>query len=120
MVVPKKRLLHVEDDLDFLSYVKLILEDIAYIDQAMTLEQAHELLEKNTYDLLLLDIDLPDGSGMTIVDEFRSIHSTIPIVVFSVHSITDSNNNISKAFQKGFFSERSLVETIKTLTGGAR
>ena len=74
MTLPRKRLLHVEDDADFLAYVKLILEDIADIDQAETLESAHELLDKNTYDLLLLDVDLPDGSGMTILDEFRFIH----------------------------------------------
>ena len=116
MTLPRKRLLHVEDDADFLAYVKLILEDTADIDQAVTLEHAHELLDKNTYDLLLLDVDLPDGSGMTIVDEFRFINSTIPIVIFSVHSVTDTVENVSKAFQKGFFSERSLVETIKTLT----
>lgn len=116
MTLPRKRLLHVEDDADFLTYVKLILEDIADIDQAVTLERAHELLDKNTYDLLLLDVDLPDGSGMTIVDEFRFIHSTIPIVIFSVHPVTDTGDNVSKAFQKGFFSERSLIETIKALT----
>lgn len=82
MTLPRKKLLHVEDDADFLAYVKLILKDIADIDQAVTLEHAHELLDNNTYDLLLLDVDLPDGSGMTIVDEFRSIHSTIPLLLF--------------------------------------
>ena len=116
MTLPRKRLLHIEDDTDFLTYVKLILEDIADIDQAGTLERAHELLDQNTYDLLLLDVDLPDGSGMTIVDEFRFAHSTIPIVIFSVYRVTDTIGEVSKAFQKGFFSERSLVETIKALT----
>ena len=117
MTLPRKRLLHVEDDHDFLTYVKLILEDIADIDQAITLEQAHEFLDRNTYDLLLLDVDLPDGSGMTIVEEFRAKHTTIPIVIFSMHRIADTIDNVAKAFQKGFFSERSLVEAIKMLTG---
>lgn len=116
MSISKKKLLHVEDDPDFRSYVRLILADTADIDQAETLEQAQGLISQNDYDLILLDLTLPDGSGMAIISDFRSNHPEIPIVIFSSHNVTPSIDNVSKVFQKGHFSERSLVDAIRVLT----
>jgi DNA-binding response OmpR family regulator len=112
----KKKLLHVEDDPDFIAYVKHILGDIAGIDQAETLKQARELIKNNDYDLVLLDLTLPDGSGMSIISDLRVRSPEIPIVIFSSHSVTPAIDNVSKVFQKGHFSERSLVDAIKVLT----
>lgn len=41
------------------------------VDVAMTGKQAFELFEKNTYDLLLLDIQLPDMTGFDIARQLR-------------------------------------------------
>lgn len=112
----KKKLLHVEDDQDFLTYVKLILTDIADIDQAETLKEAQAMINLNEYDLVLLDLTLPDGSGMAIVTDFKANHPEIPIVIFSSHNVTPTIDNVSKVFQKGYFSERSLIDTIRVLT----
>lgn len=116
MSTTRKNLLHVEDDPDFCSYVKLILNDIADVDQAVTLKQAQDLISQNDYDLVLLDLTLPDGSGMAIVSDFRTNHPEIPIVIFSSHNVTPTIDNVSKVFQKGHFSERSLVDAIRVLT----
>lgn len=112
----RKKLLHLEDDPDFLSYVAFILEDIADIDQALTLQQGRELISQNSYDLILLDLYLPDGSGMVIVNDLKSQHSSIPIVIFSVDSVSSDTDYVSKVFQKGHFNERSLINAIRVLT----
>lgn len=113
---PNKKILHVEDDPDFRSYVRLILDGIADIDQAKTLQEAQELSKKNNYDVVLLDLTLPDGSGMTILDDFKRRQPEIPIVIFSSHSVTDNMVHVTKSFQKGYFSERNLVDAIMALT----
>lgn len=112
----KKRLLHIEDDQDFLTYVKLILDDIAEIDQAINLKQAHDSISQNHYDLVLLDLHLPDGSGMDIVTSLHTRQPETPIVIFSVDNVTTNINHVAKVFQKGHFSERSLVNAIRVLT----
>jgi DNA-binding response OmpR family regulator len=111
-----KKVLHVEDDPDFRSYVKLVLKDVVDVDQADTLAQARDLIGQNDYSLVLLDLTLPDGSGMSIVGELKSSAPEMPIVIFSSHNVTPAIDNVSKVFQKGYFSERSLVDAIKVLT----
>ena len=111
-----KKVLHVEDDPDFLGYVKLILNDVVDIDQAETLKHARDLIARNKYSLILLDLTLPDGSGMSIVSELRAKSPGIPIVIFSSHNVTPAIDNVSKVFQKGYFSEHNLVDAIKALT----
>ena len=113
---PNKKILHVEDDPDFRTYVRLILDGIADIDQAKTLQEAQELSKQNNYDVVLLDLTLPDGSGMTILDDFKRRRPEIPIVIFSSHSVTDNMAHVTKSFQKGYFSERNLVDAIMALT----
>lgn len=42
-----------------------------YVDVAMNGEQAIRLFEKNTYDIVFLDIKLPDMSGFDIAQYLR-------------------------------------------------
>lgn len=115
-VKTKKLILHIEDDDDFLKYVQFILDDIAEIDQVTSLQQSRGLLREKRYDLVLLDLHLPDGTGMEIVNELAVHHPEIPIVIFSVEKTPGEIANVAKAFQKGAFSERSLIDTIRVLT----
>lgn len=112
----KKKLLHIEDDQDFLTYVKLILDGMADIDQAVNLKEAQDFISLNHYDLVLLDLHLPDGSGMDIVTSLHTKQPETPIVIFSVDNVTTNINHVAKVFQKGHFSERSLVNAIRVLT----
>lgn len=111
----KKLILHIEDDNDFLQYVQFILEDIANIEQATSLQQSRNLLRQKRYDLILLDLHLPDGTGMEIVNELAVHHPEIPIVIFSIEKTPGDIANVAKIFQKGAFSERSLINAIRVL-----
>ena len=48
-----------------------------------TLAEATDRLRKDDFDILLLDLHLPDGSGIQCLDTIQSVNSTIPIVVLS-------------------------------------
>ena len=110
------KLLHIEDDPDFLAYIKALLDDIAEIDQARTLRQSQGLISLIDYDLILLDMNLPDGSGMDIVTDLKTNRPEIPIVIFSVDNVTPNIDHVAHVFQKGHFDEQSLVGTIRALT----
>jgi two-component system response regulator HydG len=63
-------ILLVDDDESFTSATKTLLEaDEHSISTAASVEQASKMLSENNYDLLLVDLALPDGSGLELVRE---------------------------------------------------
>jgi len=75
-----EKILYVEDDLSLIDGLKYTLETSGYlVDNAQTVRQALALYQSNQYDLLLLDVTLPDGTGFDICREIRNT-STIPII----------------------------------------
>lgn len=75
-----KRLLLVEDDKD-LAYVTsyALKKENLSVDLADCLTKAEELFEKESYDLIILDVILPDGLGYEFCKKVR-IKSNIPII----------------------------------------
>lgn len=68
----KETILLVEDDPNILRTNRRILEREGYVALcAGTLESARALLSKHTPDALVLDIRLPDGSGLAFCEEIR-------------------------------------------------
>jgi len=66
------RLLLVEDEKNMASFIKRGLEEEHYVvDLAPNGENALFLAETNTYDLIILDIMLPDTTGFIICKELR-------------------------------------------------
>ncbi len=85
-----EKILYVEDDLSLIDGLKYTLETSGYlVDNARTVKQALALYKNNQYDLLLLDVTLPDGTGFDICREVRNA-STIPIIF-----LTASDQEIS-------------------------
>ena len=62
-----EKILYVEDDLSLIDGLQYTLENSGYsVDNARTVQQALTLFKSNLYHLLLLDVTLPDGSGLDI------------------------------------------------------
>ena len=73
------RLLLVEDEIELAEAVQLGLVRAGYaVDHAATVAAAYERLTVNSYDLLLLDLTLPDGDGFTLCRSIRS--GEMPVV----------------------------------------
>lgn len=64
-----KRILIVEDDLAFITMLAAFLERKNFeVTEATNVLNAKELLSKNTFDILITDIKLPDHSGEVLLD----------------------------------------------------
>lgn len=75
-----EKILYVEDDLSLIDGLKYTLEINGYaVDNVRTVKEALMFYNRNTYDLLLLDVTLPDGTGFDICREVRN-QSTVPII----------------------------------------
>jgi DNA-binding response OmpR family regulator len=67
------RILLVEDERNMASFIKRGLEEERYVvDVAPNGEKALFLAETNTYDLIILDIMLPDTTGFSICKDLRA------------------------------------------------
>ncbi|MDO9183853.1 MAG: response regulator [Bacteriovorax sp.] len=63
-----KKLLIIDDNKEVVEVVSLILTDLfGNIDSANTVDEAEELLSKNVYDLIFLDINLENRNGAEVV-----------------------------------------------------
>ena len=79
---PPARILVVDDDFAILRTITRYLRDYA-IDVADTIEAALGHVATTEYDLLLLDLRLPDGLSDVIIRDVRGRRSSVPIIVMS-------------------------------------
>ena len=75
-----KHIFFVEDDLSLINGLSFALKKQGYeLTVARTGREAEQLWEKGKYDLVILDVTLPDGSGFDLCRKFRET-SKIPIM----------------------------------------
>ena len=78
------RLLLVEDEpLTAQMLAKGLREQAYAVDVARSSRAARELANGNTYDLIVLDLGLPDGDGLTLCRELRSAGTPTPILILT-------------------------------------
>ena len=82
----KRSVLIVDDDLDLSMVISDMLEDYGYsVETADSAEAAFTALETKRYDLLLLDINLPDSTGFELCRELRRA-SDVPVIFASART----------------------------------
>lgn len=76
------RLLVIEDEPDLASAVADHLRAAGHAaDIAMTLEDGQAAVRATAYDLILLDLRLPDGEGLTLLRDLRDRGATTPVLI---------------------------------------
>lgn len=84
------RLLLVEDNARFSELVRrALVADGFAVDAAQTLRAAQEFLDAAPYDLIVLDLGLPDGDGLTLIKSLRSRAMAVPILVVTARDALD-------------------------------
>ncbi len=80
-----KRVLILDDEPNIRRSLQMILEHSGYaVMTAGSLEEARHLTD--TADALLLDVRLPDGSGIDFLKQFREKDSSVPAIMISGHA----------------------------------
>ncbi len=78
------KILIVEDESDIRSIIRKFLETEGYkVDEADTITEMRKKLSVEDYDVILLDLMLPDGDGTTEIPNIRSSHRNTGIIVVS-------------------------------------
>jgi len=84
----RPRVLHVDDDTDVRRVVSALARDVADFDCASDLTTASEMLAKNSYSLVILDLSLPDGCGRDLLPVIAALRPQPRVVVFSANDVT--------------------------------
>ena len=66
------KILLLEDDITLGNGIKMVLKN-EQVTLVNTLKDAREILKNNEFDLLILDINLPDGSGLDLMKEQKNL-----------------------------------------------
>jgi two-component system KDP operon response regulator KdpE len=78
------RVLVVDDEPAIRRFLRASLSAQGYqVIEAQTANGARELFRRNTPDVVVLDLGLPDGDGLDIIKELRDSGSAAPIIVLS-------------------------------------
>ncbi|MES2954937.1 MAG: PAS domain S-box protein, partial [Pseudomonadota bacterium] len=120
MAEGKPRILHVEDDLDIQRITAAIVQDFATFEFAATLDEARTRLLNQRFDLVLLDLTLPGGSGWDLLADIEALDRPPPVVVFSASEVgRDESRRAAAVLVKAQTSNDELLQTLqRVLTEG--
>lgn len=103
------KILYVEDDIDHATLISELIKEIKNVHYELThvqrLDEALLELDNDNYDIILLDLSLPDEQGVDTIVRVCEQKPDIPVVVISG---TDDETMAVKALQKG--AEEYLVK----------
>ncbi|MEK5751005.1 response regulator transcription factor [Acinetobacter variabilis] len=118
----------VEDEYVIQCRLKNILKDLGYSDEVLlfanNVREAEYLLQQEPFCLALIDLGLPDGNGISIIEKIHELGSQTLILVVSAWSTQDSLLKAIKAGATGYvLKERDDTEVSlairSILRGGA-
>ncbi len=109
------RILHVEDDDSILEIIATLIADTADIVSATTISKARMLLQHEVFDLVILDLTLPDGDGETLLPLLNKAGApSTPVIIFSAREVSrDVAKTINAALVKSQTSNEDLLNTIR-------
>jgi PAS domain S-box-containing protein len=112
----RPHILHVEDDRDLVLVLGQALKDKATLTSVGTLFEAKQRLAEARYDLIVLDLALPDGSGAELL-RFLSMggNETTPVIVLSASEADeDTRRLVNAALVKSRLSESRIIDIISS------
>src|SRR5215467_8046511 len=75
-------ILLVEDDATARSFLVPMLRDGGYeVREAATLAAAHQAVDRNEADIIVLDVQLPDGYGPSLLDRVAREQPGLPVIM---------------------------------------
>jgi two-component system nitrogen regulation response regulator NtrX len=116
----KQRLLIVDDDESVIAGLTSLLEDDYDVRSATTGRAAVQKFAE-TPDLVLLDIQLPDTSGIELLKQFKAYEESVPVVMISgmgtFDQVVEAMKNGAESFLQKPFDFDTLQLTLASLQG---
>jgi DNA-binding response OmpR family regulator len=113
----KPNILHVDDDPDIRLLMAGSLREFGYaVCTAGTVAEALELAKDLYFSLCILDIRLPDGSGIDLCRQLRRLQPGVPIVYYSAYADDAAREKALSACGDEFLTKpTSAIELERTI-----
>ncbi|MBI1184410.1 response regulator [bacterium] len=88
MSINEPKMLIVDDELDICLLLKDIFKNEFDVNYAQSIAEAKKFLHSHSFKILLLDLDLPDGSGFDLLDHFEDGYKLVEkpkVMIISAH-----------------------------------
>ena len=99
-------------------------EDLRIEAEADTGAAALELVGSGDWDLVLLDMSLPDLNGLEVLKRIKRVCPKVPVLIFSMYSEADFAFTALDTGASGYLNKDSpphqILTAIRTVVGGAR
>lgn len=121
------KVLMADDHAIFRKGVKQLLaltDDIQVAAEAANGLQVFEQLEQGRFDILLLDINMPDTHGVDLIEKVHQLNRQLPVLVLSMHEEAQVAIMAMQAGALGYLTKDSdptqLPAAIRKVAGGGR
>lgn len=115
------KILLIEDDISFCKLLEKFLTKKAYdVTTAFSAAEAKLSIKKDSFDLILTDLRLPDSDGIELMTEFKASYPEIPVVLMTGYSDVNTavkaiKNGASDYISKPFNPDEVLLVITNTL-----
>ena len=107
------RILHVEDEQDIHQIVSRMLQNDCELVWTTTVSAAKEIIQQESFDMVLLDISLPDGSGLELLETIEHHLKPPRVVIFSAQNVDpEIAQQVNDVLIKSHTSNEELLHTI--------
>ena len=118
----KFTVLVVDDDLDLRELMSSIFEDQGFtVLSADSGVSAFELVKVNKIDIVISDMRMPGGDGLSLLEKIRAYDPEIPVVIFvtgySDVSVTDCITKGAKTVFQKPFNQKDLINSVMSTLG---
>jgi len=123
MAEPKARILVIDDESEIRESLELLITSEGYtVDLAQNAAEGERRLANRRYDLVLLDLMMPDKSGMDVLRDFRQVDSETPVVMITAYGSVEGAVQAVKLGANDFFpkpwdNEKLLIEIARMIAG---
>ena len=113
-----KKILIIDDETNILRSLEMILKNEGFaVSKASNLKQGRDLLKKEDFPFIILDVMLPDGDGINFIPEVREITTSAILIMVSGHAnvqmAVDATRKGADDFLEKPLSKDKLLLTLK-------
>ncbi len=112
------RILHVEDDPSLADLLEQALGGVSQVVNAASLAAARAHLRDQPFDLVILDLGLPDGSGIDLLGDLATLdgHALTPVLLLSATEPDRGvTNRVARVLTKSKVSMEAVVEVVRSM-----
>lgn len=81
--------------------------------EAKTAQEALDNVERQNWDVVILDISMPGKSGLDILDDMHRLRPSLPILLLSIHPEGQYARRALRSGAAGYLTKESVPEELK-------